>query len=653
MTSSKKEHPRAIALHLTPTRHRRSRPWLKWTSLVLGGCLLIVLLTAAYYYPKAKRVIDDAHAIQRIGQSVSRDVSQQKFDQAKKDLSILKTGLATTASDLHRMAGLGWWPYVGQQYRAVDGLLQVGHDGTDAIEPLITFMQNLFAPFAGQGKISLSSISTEDKGKLLAGISGQEDSLRQAQTAIHRTATDLDRIPTRGLIPQLARIIVPLKQQFPIIIQALDQAIPATHVLPPILGYPQAKTYLFLLENNTELRPGGGFIGTYGLMKVSSGEITSLSTDNSYNLDEAAKKLPVIVPPEPLQLYLKAHAWYFRDSNWSPDFPSSAQQALTLYQREGGSRRVDGVLAVTPTAISNLLRLVGPISVGKIQFTADNFTDKLQYYVDQGFAFAGQDLSERKDIVGVLTTEMVKRLMALPVTQWKDVFLILSQQLKQKQILWYMMDTSTQSLLVEQNWAGAITPQPGADYLLVADANLASLKTDPTIVRTYRYHVNVTSDGQAEATLTIHYDHRGKFDWKTTRYRTYVRAYVPAGSELLDSHGAQVRERSNKAGPVKISSELGLTVFGAFKSIEPGTSDELVLHYRLPAAVAEQLNKNTYTLVAQKEAGVTRANLGLIVTTPGHRPSSSEGLDNESKLSEDAISFTGSFDYDRTIVIHY
>ena len=38
-----------------------------------------------------------------------------------------------------------------------------------------------------------------------------------------------------------------LKQEFPLIVQALDQAIPATHILPPILGYPKDKTYLFLL----------------------------------------------------------------------------------------------------------------------------------------------------------------------------------------------------------------------------------------------------------------------------------------------------------------------------------------------------------------------------------------------------------------------
>ncbi len=647
---------RTIALHLMPSRHRRPvrwRPWLKWGGIIFGALVLILGVFTLYYYPKAHRVITDARRVQRTGKTLSQQITQQKFTESETTLAQLKLQISQTSDDLHQMAGLKYWPYLGRQYQAGDALINVGSDGADAVKPLITFLEHLFAPFAGQGRISLSSISAEDKGKLLAGISGQEDSLRQAQTAIHRAADDLDRIPTKGLLPQLARVIVPLKQQFPSLTQALDQAIPATHLIPPILGYPHAKTYLFLLENNTELRPGGGFIGTYGLMKVSSGEIVSLQTDNSYNLDEAAKKLPVIAPPEPLQHYLKAHAWYFRDANWSPDFPSSAKQALTLYQREGGSRNVDGVLAVTPTMISQLLRLVGPISVGKVQFTADNFTDKLQYYVDQGYAYAGQDLSERKDIVGVLTTELVKRLLALPVTQWKDVFLIVSQQLQQKQMLWYMNDTTTQSLLVEQNWAGAMTPTTGADYVLVADANLASLKTDPTVYRTYQYQVSVPAHGQAEATLTIHYDHRGKFDWKTTRYNTYVRVYVPNGSQLIDSHGAQIRQQSNRSGPVNTSNELGLTVFGAFKSIEPGTTSDLILHYRLPDDVTQQIQSHHYRIDIQKEAGVINAQLRLNVTTSGQRPQSVDGLDKQAQLSQDAVSYVGAFETDRSIVINY
>lgn len=646
---------KTIALHLMPTRVRRPRrwrPWMTWTSLSLGALLVLVLGVAAYYYPKAKRVLHDARSAKTIGQHISADVSRQNFDAAQRDVHALQDMITQTSTDLHRMAGLRHWPYLNRQYAVADQLLIVAKDATGAASPMIDFVQHLLAPFSGQGKISLATITTKQKGQLLAGIADREDSLRLAQIAIHKAADDLNKISTDGLLPQLRKAIDPIQEQFPSVTRAIDQAIPATHILPAILGYPNPKTYLFLFENNTELRPGGGFIGTYGLMKVSSGEITSLQTDNSYNLDANAKKLPAITPPLPMQTYLKQHAWYFRDANWSPDFPTSARQALTLYQREGGSRNVDGVLALTPTTISALLKLVGPMTINKTQFTSENFTDKVQYYVDQGFTYAGQDASQRKEIIGVLTTQLVDKLMKLPIANWKDLFLVLSQQLNEKQLLIYESDSTVQAMLEQQNWAGALQPQPHQDYVMVADANLASLKTDPAVFRTINYDLQL-QNGQAEVTLTVHYDHRGKFDWKTTRYNTYTRVYVPLGSQLLESHGAQLREKSTREGKVTTSTELGLTVFGAFKSIEPKTTSDLVLRYRLPADVAEQLSHNAYTLIVQKEPGVTNAQLHLSITAPGRTASSVDGLDNQATVTHDVVNFTGPFDADRHITLHF
>lgn len=638
-----------------PHTRRRWRPWMKWTAYGVGALVTIMALLFAYYYPKAKPAIAAARQAQSDAKQLSTHVSQQRFSEAKEDVQRIQVSVDTIDRQLQRMQGLRSWPYVGRQYRAAVDLLAVGQDSTMAVGSLVDFMAHLFEPFAGRGKISLASITREEKGKLLANIATREESLRAAQTSIHRAETALEKIPAQGLIAPLQRVVTPLKQQFPIITQALDQAIPATHLLPPLLGYPNQKTYLFLLQNNTELRPGGGFIGTYGLMKVSSGEIVSLKTDNSYNLDEAAKKLPPIEPPAPLRTYLKQNAWYFRDSNWSPDFPTSAGQALLFYQREGGSRNVDGVMAVTPTTISALLRLVGPIKVGDIEFTADTFTEKLQAYVDKGFKSAGQSESQRKDIIGIMTKDLVDRLLKLPVAEWKDVFLVLSQQLSEKQLLLYMKDTGVQGILVDQNWAGAIDRTPEIDSLMVVDANLASLKTDLAMRRTYTSTVDLTGE-RPTVELVIRYQHTGKFDWRTSylisRYNTYIRVYVPSGSELVSSSGAQRRERSNAAGEVQTSSELGKTVFAAFKSIEPGTSSELKLVYRLPAVVGRQLQQNQYRLVWQKQPGMEKTVMNLTIKTD-RQPQRAEGLDNQARFSHSSLSFSGPLFHDRDIVVHY
>jgi len=615
-----------------------------------------MLILTAYYYPKLSPAIQQAKLAKQTAKNLSAKVTNQDFTGAKQEAEHLQTEVLAIGQSLSQAQGLRAWPYLGRQYQAAVDLVKVGANSIKAVSPLVDFMAHVFEPFAGKGKISLSSITPAEKGLLLSNIASREEDLKAAQDAIHQAAAALDKIPAKGLVGPLQSVISPLKKQFPLIAQALDQAIPATHILPPILGYPKEKTYLFLLQNNTELRPAGGFIGTYGLMKVSSGEIVSLKTDNSYNLDIGAKKLPVIQPPEAIRKYLKQNAWYFRDSNWSPDFPSSAEQALLFYQREGGAKNVDGVLAITPTTISALLKLVGTIKIGSTEFTADNFVDKLQTYVDLGYKQAGATDSQRKDIIGSMTSELMNRLLKLPVTQWKDVFLILSQQLNEKQMLLYMKDPVVQGLLVDQNWGGAVNRTADIDSLMVVDANLASLKTDLVMQRTYDYQVNVDGD-RPTATLTVTYKHTGKFDWRTSwrisRYNTYVRVYVPSGAELISSQGSQRREQSNAEGTVTTATELGKTVFATFKSIEPGTESILKLTYYLPAAVAQKISSDGYRLAWQKQPGMAAPTIKLTVTSSTSKPLSADGLDNNAKLAHSSVSFNGSLSQDRTIVIHY
>lgn len=644
---------RSKAVKLQPLAARRRGRWWRWGRWALLGLLVVIVLTllvAAYYYPKAKQAMAAANTARAHASELQTQLSQQDFPAAQATMVRLQRDVDQIRDAVRKMQGLRSWPYIGRQYRAVEQLLAVGDDSLVGVDALVDFGAHLFAPFFERGKITLASISPEDKGKILAGISEREDDLKTAQAAIARAGAKLEDVPDSGLVPRLQNVVTPLKQQFPLIKRGLDQAIPATHVLPTLLGYPTPKSYLFLFENNTELRPGGGFIGTYGVMKLHSGEIVSLVTDNSYNLDEAAKSLPRLAPPEPMVRYLKANNWYFRDSNWSPDFPTSANQALTLYKREGGQRNLDGVIAVTPSAISALLELVGSIKVDGIEFTPENFTDRLQEHVDRGFLRSGLDESERKDIIGDMTTELVDRLLRLPVSEWGELFIALGNQLSKKQVLFYMEDSGLQSILVELNWAGALNTAENEDYLMVVDANLASLKTDPVMRRTYTRAIRFENN-QAVAELTIRYENTGKFDWKTTRYNTYTRVYVPAGAELIESSGAQLREKSNRPGEVTTTTELGKTVFGAFKSIEPGTSSELRLVYRLPGNVLTQVEQNRYVLHWQKQPGMVKPMINLTVQTPNRIPSSAAGLDNQAKLGKDSVSFSGPLDEDRRIEI--
>src|SRR6185369_5710886 len=80
------------------------------------------------------------------------------------------------------------------------------------------------------------------------------------------------------------------------------------------------KTYLLIFENYDEERATGGFIGTYGVLKVSNGSINKLQISSIYDLD--GQIFEQIAAPGPFQPDIKR--WGIRDANWFADFPTSA-----------------------------------------------------------------------------------------------------------------------------------------------------------------------------------------------------------------------------------------------------------------------------------------------------------------------------------------
>jgi hypothetical protein len=45
------------------------------------------------------------------------------------------------------------------------------------------------------------------------------------------------------------------------------------------------RTYMVMLQNNYELRPGGGFLGQYAVVKVKDGEVSSSLSPHSQDAD--------------------------------------------------------------------------------------------------------------------------------------------------------------------------------------------------------------------------------------------------------------------------------------------------------------------------------------------------------------------------------
>lgn len=448
---------------------------------------------------------------------------------------------------------------------------------------------------------NFTKMTKEERGEILGTIHRSGPELYEIKNDINSVLLSLSSIDFNGALFPVKNKIQELENRLGEANDLLGKAIPMSELLPFILGYPNKSSFLVMLQNSDELRPTGGFLGTYGILETEIGDILRFDTHDIYHMDMPIKDKLSIVPPEPLKKYLGVEKWFMRDANWSPDWPEASKKLIEFYKKENAllppkdqinnfDGNFDGVIGITPEFITDLLAIVGPIVVEGETYNQDNFLKLLEYKVEKDYIALGTPSWHRKEVIGKISSELKNKLFNLSPKEFMRVIDIANDNLEKKNVLMYFNDQSRQSFSKKQGWSGEIK-ESDIDYLMVVDANMAAYKTDAVISRQISYRADEDVNG-IFSNLTINYSHGGGFDWRTTRYRTYTRVYVPEGSELIEAGGYT-------DGNVEVYNELGKTVFAVFLSIEPGQIGSLNFKYKLP-------NNNTldaYSLYVQKQPG--------------------------------------------------
>jgi len=622
-------------------RNIRVRPR-RWPYFILALFLLLIILGifSVPYVSMGKSAYEEALAGKKDLEQAQLLAQALKLEEAEEYVDSAVEHFIVARRDFSPFKIFFWVPWVGTQVKAVDNIITTSIETSRAISELLDLGQDILEVFEYteevseglvpeiEGELSYLDLSREKKREILKRLYESGPRLEEALIRIDLAVESFNQIPETALAQPLREAIGPFAEQLPEFKKQLSLAVPIVKIIPQVAGYPEPKTYLFLMSNNAELRPAGGFIGTYGILKVADGEMLGFDTHDVYAIDGPSESFMRVSPPPPLNKYLKVSYWFMRDANWSPDFPTAAEKVLWFYSEEasGIARErgapipeaplinFNGVVSINPTVVADLMEVTGPIIVAGQEFNSENLIDALEYQVEVGFLKEGIPRAQRKEIISILADELKKRLFNLPAAQWLDVIKILEQGLEERHIIIYESDPDIQDSLAAQDWDGAVKQVEG-DYLMVVDANLASLKTDLFIERDIRYETHFEGDDLI-AKATMHYKNNAGFSWKTTRYRTYTRIYVPEGSGFIEASGHLRDDRlanpNLEPGEVDVYDELGKTVFGAFISIEPGSEGELSFTYKLPEDIAKDIKRGReYNLYVQKQAGTEAPGLTL------------------------------------------
>ncbi len=567
----------------------------------------------------------------------------------------LREQLGATRSDLQAIRDetgfllrllerLDWMPRFGGDIAAAPALLDLGIELCDAgwwgllgVEPV---WDALSSPSQVTGQSAFEAA--------VPALSASQSRFSQAARAMARARPAMDRLQQHDLSPRVSGYVARIDGYWP----ALEGAVLLAQDLPVLLGQSRPMRYLLLAQNNHELRPTGGFVSGVGLIQLAAGKIISTTFQDSYAVDALCDIGAHPGAPQPLRDYMWASALVLRDANWSPDFPSSAATASSLYRLCSGVD-VDGVVAIDLEAVALLLRAMGPLQPEGYPnpITGDTLLQVVyEYWVDplrsvnMADSEQGEWWSHRKDFMGDLLQAALQRLTEAPQSlELTQLGMSVLQALQTRHLLVALDDPLVGRGLSAAGWDGALRPVTG-DYLMVVDANIGFRKVNPQVQQSVDYAVDWSlagteggqTGGQPQATVTLRYTNgsqgstecvAGSYwdDWYTEMrqgcYWDYVRVYVPLGSRLLAMQGGDA--------VAQVSVEAGKTVFSTLLVVAPGQTRELVLRYDLPSSLGAAPSggpigtakpaelATPYSLLVQKQAGTAAVPYRVTVSGEG------------------------------------
>ncbi|MBI2012527.1 DUF4012 domain-containing protein [Candidatus Curtissbacteria bacterium] len=408
-----------------------------------------------------------------------------------------------------------------------------------------------------------------------------------------------------------------------------------SNLTPNILGS-EPKTYLVLLQNNTELRPGGGFIGNFATVELEEGKLRNITVEDIYTIDGQLKEK--IEPPRELKDKLGVDQFYLRDSNWSVDFALNSATARDFYKKETG-KDVGGVVALDLSFIQEVLQRIGPIVLAdyKEEITAENLFERGEYYSEVGF-FPGS--TQKRDFFGSLTRALVDKVVTSEKPEhWLALVEAARDALIQKHLMLSLDEPELASFVRTHKWDNSLPPpsfNPAddnaetRDFVALAEANLGANKVNRMLERKISYEMTIGRDADLVARLSITYTNQSQAEtWPAGRYVNFLRVYVPFAADLIEFKNGQNTDKNQ----VEITTQGSLTTLATHVEVPIKSTKEIIFVYRIPKNI--QLEKApTYHLYVQKQPGTTKDPFEFIFNLPNYLAERETGKQNL-KISTD------------------
>lgn len=611
---------RAAPVPIAPRRFRVGRLF----TLAALGLLLAVGAYAALLYSEKGSVYSSARAVAESFRDSIRFLSEFKPGEAKRSLESADQELKDLRSlgDRYALWGLTdaagkLWPtlaLVPRAFRLVETLTRSAIGVADGADRLKTNGMSYFT--SGQGDVLIGEIR-----KVRTNI----EELRGAGEELTVLKGDIGSL-----------VALPLPSDYLMWNTELRRTEEFLDGVLALLGAPAERHILLLFHNPSEMRPSGGFIGSYADVTIERGAMKLLDVRDIYDPDGQLDEK--VIPPKPLQAITTS--WGARDANWFFDFPTSAQkvfgflEASKMYKERNVT--FEGAIAVNTDVLSSMLELVGPIELPSYDLTldAENFLVEVQKEVEAG---ESKRVGEPKRILRDAAPILLERLAMLPEAGKRALALRAAAHLERGDIAFFFRDPLLQNFFTAHRLAGAVAdlPQPFfGDYFAVVNGNVAGGKTDIYMRQEVTVRSAIDLQGSVKTDATVKRTHTGasaRYSWYRATNQNYLRLLVAPDIKLVSLSGETPKtvrapinyEKNNyRADPDVVELETneresGKKAIGAWLSVKAGTTGTLRVRYENPVPMA-LTDGAEFTVILEEQPGVRGSIRYELEAPPGY-----------------------------------
>jgi hypothetical protein len=361
--------------------------------------------------------------------------------------------------------------------------------------------------------------------------------------------------------------------------------------LPELLGEEKEKSYLIVFQNNLNLRPTGGVIESLAFVTISNGKVTNIEVSDTKDIDKNLKGF--VSAPDLLSENYKTNSWNLRDSNWDPNYPTSAEQMEWFIDKEI-DRKIDGVFAIDLDFASKLLIISDTIHFENlnIEINSNNFQNNIIFINDNNLW---------DELLGKLLENIISSNYSSRIKLLRTIF----NGFEEKHLQVFLHNVNAERAIAELNWGGSLPEDSCYENCLVDWAGLVEASIDENgssafIRRTADFNI-VFEEGLIKRRYVVLLENLADMD-KNYIYNAYIRIVTPFKSGF--SPVAIMELDESKEIIPDIVNVRGHKEAGVHIEIKPKTSVILQFIWESPNKLDFQ-SLGEYNLLLRKQPGIT------------------------------------------------